>query len=256
MADKHTAPGGIAEAPARLAAVDLERLNRASPEELLAWAADFGERAAIMTSFQKTGCVMIDMAHRAGLGLRVVTVDTLRLHPETYELMAQLEARYHIAIERFEPDPQRLQRMLDQHGEFLFFDSRPKQEHCCWIRKVEPNDRALRTLDVWITGLRHDQSRHRSGVPKATWVEKDGRKLLKLAPLVAWPEEEVDAYLDRYGVPSNTLYDQGYASIGCMICTTPIKPGEDKRAGRWRWFNQYEGDHKKECGIHVDGSGI
>ena len=252
MADKHTAPGGIAEAPARLAAVDLERLNRASPEELLAWAADFGERAAIMTSFQKTGCVMIDMAHRAGLGLRVVTVDTLRLHPETYELMAQLEARYH-RIERFERSAApsthagpawrvSLLRQPSQTGALLL------------IRKVEP------------TTARSGRST--CGSPASATISPDtaaasgrphGSKKTaanSLAPLVAWPEEEVDAYLDRYGVPSNPLYDQGYASIGCTICTTPIKPGEDKRAGRWRWFNQYEGDHKKECGIHVDGSGI
>jgi phosphoadenylyl-sulfate reductase (thioredoxin) len=199
---------------------------------------------------------MIDMAHRAGLELRVATIDTLRLHPETYELMAQLEARYHIVIERFEPDPEHLRTMIEQHGEFLFFDDRAKQEYCCKIRKVEPNNRALETLDVWITGLRHDQSAFRVSVPKATWVERDGRRLLKLAPLVAWSESEVDIYLERNAVPSNPLYNQGYASIGCIICTTPIRPGEDKRAGRWRWFNQYEGDHKKECGIHLDGSGI
>ena len=247
---------GVVEKPTLSDITSLEPLNHASPEALLALAANYGERAAIMTSFQKTGCVMIDMAHRAHLDLRVITVDTLRLHPETYELMDQIEDRYGIAIERFKPEPERLQRMLDQHGEFLFFDSRPKQEHCCWIRKVEPNNRALQTVDVWITGLRRDQSKHRVEVPKASWVERDERRLLKLAPLVAWSEEEVDAYITRYDVPSNKLYDQGYASIGCMICTTPIKPGEDKRAGRWRWFNQYEGDHQKECGIHVDGSGI
>ncbi len=256
MAQNHPRGAGIAEAPAFSTAPDLNTLNRATPEELLAWAAGFGKRAAILTSFQKTGCVMIDMAWRAGLGLRVATIDTLRLHQETYELMARLEARYHLAIERFQPDPEQVQAMIEQYGEFLFFDDRAKQEYCCKIRKIEPNNRALETLDVWITGLRHDQSVHRVSVPKATWIERDGRKLLKLAPLVAWSEEDVDAYLERNDVPSNTLYDQGYASIGCIICTTPIRPGEDKRAGRWRWFNQYESDHNKECGIHLDGSGI
>ncbi len=246
----------IAEKPDLLASADLDALNSAAPEALLEWAHQYGKRAAIVTSFQKSGCIMIDMAHRAGLTLRIVTVDTLRLHRETYELMDRIEQRYGISIERFTPDPERLRQMLAQHGEFLFFDSRPKQEHCCWIRKVEPNNRALQTLDLWITGLRRDQSPHRIAASKAALVQRENRPLLKLAPLADWTEEQVSAYIAAHDVPISPLYDQGYTSIGCMICTTPIKPGEDKRAGRWRWFNQYEDDHKKECGIHIDGSGI
>lgn len=235
----------------------LDALEGMAPEELLAWAfSTHGDRAAIMTSFQNTGCVLIDMASRVVPGFRVATLDTLRLHEETYDIMRRVEARYGVPVERFEPEPARVRKMVAQHGEFLFFDSKPKQEYCCNIRKVEPRDRALETLDVWITGLRHDQSSARKAVPKASEVDIGGRRLLKLSPLVDWTEDAVWRYIRAHDVPYNALYDQGYTSIGCQICTTPTRPGEDKRAGRWRWFNALEDAENKECGIHIGGSGI
>lgn len=232
-------------------------LNRMSPEELLQWAwQSCGERAAILTSFQNTGCVMIDMARRAAPRLRVVTIDTLRLPQETYDLMNALEARYGINIERFTPDPRQLERMLQDHGEYLFFDSREKQEFCCSVRKVEPNRRALETVDIWISGLRRDQSKSRMATPMAAEIQQNGRTLLKLCPLIDWTEQQVSAYMAGHDVPYNKLYDKGYTSIGCEICSTPTRPGEDKRAGRWRWLNQLDRENHKECGIHVGGSGI
>lgn len=231
-------------------------LNEMGPVELLAWAAaNHPGRAGIITSFQDTGCVLIDMMARAAVGLRVITVDTLRLHPETYALMAELESRFGITVERITPDPERLKRMIAQHGEYLFFDSKAKQEFCCNVRKTEPNQRALETLDVWFTGLRRDQSEFRENTPKISLVDRKGRKILKIAPLVDWEQREVNAYIQEHAVPYNKLYDQGYTSIGCVICSTPTLPGEDKRAGRWRWFNALE-KNNKECGIHMGGSGI
>jgi phosphoadenylyl-sulfate reductase (thioredoxin) len=236
----------------------LDRLNALGPEELIAWAyTEYGERAGIITSFQNTGCVMIDMAGRVAPQMRVMTVDTLRLPDETYAFMDTVEKRYGISIERFKPDPERVQRMIDQHGEYLFFDSKPKQEYCCRLRKVEPNQRALETVDVWITGLRRDQSNARKQVDKASIVTQGDRRIIKLAPLVDWTEEEVRDYIAANDVPYNPLYDMGYTSIGCKICTTPTKAWEDKRAGRWRWFNEdQDGGGSKECGIHLGGSGI
>jgi phosphoadenylyl-sulfate reductase (thioredoxin) len=234
----------------------IDELNAMSPEAIFAWARDnHGERAGIITSFQDTGCVMIDIMAQAAPGLRVITVDTLRLHEETYRLMDEIESKYGIAIERFQPDPARLRKMVAQHGEYLFFDTKPKQEYCCNIRKVEPNQRALDSLDVWFTGLRRDHSEFRSSTPKVQLVERGGRKLIKVAPLVDWTEDDIRRYMEEHAVPKNPLYDQGYSSIGCVICTTPTLPHEDKRAGRWRWFNYLEEDNK-ECGIHIGGSGI
>jgi phosphoadenylyl-sulfate reductase (thioredoxin) len=233
----------------------LDELNRRSPEELLRWAAEeHGDRAAIITSFQDTGCVTIDLACRYGVSLRVITVDSLRLHPETYALMDRIEERYGIEIERFQPYPERVKEMIRKHGEYLFFDSKAKQEYCCHIRKVEPNTEALKTVDVWITGLRRDHSDARSGIPKATIVQPDGHKILKLAPLAEWDAEQVWEYIKEHDVPYNELYDRNYTSIGCIICSTPTMPWEDRRAGRWRWQKKEGAD--RECGIHDHGSGI
>ncbi len=234
----------------------LDELNAMSAEDLLQWAwTNHGDRAGIITSFQDTGCVMIDMASRVAPDLRIMTVDTLRLHQETYDLMTQVESRYGVTLERFEPDPDRLKRMVGQHGEYLFFDSKGKQEYCCQVRKVEPNVRALQTVDVWITGLRRDHSEARQETPKASFVQQEWGPILKLAPLADWDEDAVWSYIRERDVPYNTLYEKGYTSIGCFICSTPTLPWEDKRAGRWRWFNQ-SGDTAKECGIHTGGSGI
>jgi phosphoadenylyl-sulfate reductase (thioredoxin) len=236
----------------------LDELNAMGAEDLLRWAwTNFDERAGIITSFQNTGVVTIDMASRVAPDLRVLTVDTLRLHPETYTLMDELEARFGITIERFKPEPDRVSRMIKQHGEYLFFDSKAKQEYCCQVRKVDPNVRALETVDVWITGLRQDQSETRAETAKAVYAPVAWGKVLKLAPLADWSEGQLWDYIRQNELPYNKLYDQGYRSIGCMICSTPVLPHEPARAGRWRWFNALDANDK-ECGIHTNtmGGGI
>jgi phosphoadenosine phosphosulfate reductase len=235
----------------------LDRLNEMSPERLLSWSwENYEARAAIFTSFQNTGCVLVDMSRRVASALRVITVDTLRLHRETYELIAAMEERYGVSVERFQPNPDRVKRMVEQHGEYLFFDNVEKQEYCCQVRKVEPNERALETVDVWITGLRRDHGKPREGTPRIQIVEHNGRPIMKLCPLADWTEERVWRYIRDNDVPHSGLYLKGYSSIGCEVCTTPTLPGESKRAGRWRWTNQLDPDHHKECGIHKNGSGI
>lgn len=235
----------------------MDELSGLSPELLLKWSHQHhGDRAAIFTSFQNTGCLMIDMSHRVAPGLRVITVDTGRLHRETYELIDTIEKRYGLTIERIHPDPESVKRMIERHGEYLFFDNVAKQEYCCKIRKVDPNQRALKTVSVWITGLRRDHGKSREDTARAAFVEQDGRQILKLCPLADWSEERVWQYIRENDVPYNQLYCKGYTSIGCEICTTPTLPSEARRAGRWRWINQADPDHRKECGIHTDGSGI
>lgn len=229
---------------------DLGRLAELPAEELVAEVLRlFGKRAAIGTSLQLSGSVLIDMAHKSGNPFRVFTIDTLRFHQETYSLIDTLEERYGISIERYYPDPLRLEKMIRQHGEYLFFDSKEKQEYCCHIRKVEPHNKVLETLDAWITGLRQDQSQHREKIPPVQTISFRGRTLLKASPLAKWNEERLREYIRRFEVPYNPLFDRGYHSIGCIICSTPIREGEHPRAGRWRWFNAV--DDKKECGIHI-----
>lgn len=228
----------------------LDKLNSMPAPELIKWAFEnFEDRCAIGTSFQLTGTVIIDIASRRLKRFRVFTIDTLRLHPETYEAINSAEERYGIKIERFFPDEGALKNMVKKFGEYLFFTDKAKQEHCCFIRKIEPNKRVLKTLDVWITGLRRDQSDYRKDVEKAVIIEEDDRKILKLSPLADWNMDRIWKYVKENKLPYNKLFDKGYDSIGCIICSTPLVEGEPFRSGRWRWF--HEEDDKKECGIHT-----
>ena len=236
--------------------VDFESL---SAEEILFWAgAKFPGRAVISTSFQYTGVALIHMATSMGIGLRVATVDTLRLQPETYSFIKQIEDRYQCGVEVYQPEPEQVESMIARFGEYLFFDSMEKQKHCCKVRKTRPHDRLVKTMDCWISGMRRDQSDHRRDhAPKATVVPEYGtrRKIFKLNPMADWSEERLLQYIETHRIPTHPLYDRGYQSIGCIICSTPTLPGEDKRAGRWRWFNLKDRpvwDHKKECGLHYN----
>ena len=215
----------------------------------------FGKRAVIITSGQLTGMIIVHMAHENGIPFRVCTIDTLRLFPETYAFLEQVEARYGIQIEYIKPDLERVDQMINQHGEFLFFDSKDKQEYCCHIRKVEPLERLLVDIDVWFSGLRRDQSENRQRTPKAQIIEKKGRSILKINPLFDWTEEQVRSFINERDIPINPLLvskanEQFYESLGCTICTTPTLPGESRRAGRWRWQNTPLAENKKECGLH------
>ncbi|MBN1586675.1 MAG: phosphoadenylyl-sulfate reductase [Candidatus Omnitrophica bacterium] len=235
--------------------------SKAAPEDLLVEVFGLlGDRAALGTSGQLAGSAILDMAVGAGLHPRVYTLDTGRLFPETLEYFQTLEKRYGLRIERFTPNKANLDQMIARHGENLFFDSKEKQELCCRLRKVEPNLEALATLDAWVTGLRADQSEHRAGVRRLEMISLDfpegSRSLLKVCPLADWTEAQVRAYLEEHNVPLHPLleWEQNgwrYESLGCVICTTPIGPGEPRRAGRWRWFNQSVADDKKECGLHL-----
>lgn len=218
----------------------------------------FGTRFAVGTAGQLTESAIVGLCVEAGFKPRVFTIDTGRLFPETLAHFSEMEKKYGLSIERFYPDSQATDALVLENGEFLFFDSKEKQELCCRIRKVIPNERALRTLDVWVTGLRADQSPSRQRTPKLELVEReeDGQKrfLLKVAPLVDWTEARVVDFVRDHHVPANDLMTKTlpggwrYESLGCVICTTPIGPHEPRRAGRWRWFNQ---DAAKECGLHL-----
>ncbi len=243
-----------AKAPGDFRDDELDLFEDHNGLEIIRWAFEtYGDRATIGTSLQHTGMTQIDLANRAVDSFRVFTVDTLRLHEETYEFYQTVQDHYDLDLDIYRPDPEEVREMIDRHGEYLFFDSREKQQLCCDIRKSHPQERALEDVDVWIAGLRRDQSEKRSSVPKAQIVEENGEKILKLAPLAEWTEEDVWEYIEENDVPYNPLFDEGYKTISCRICTTPVQEDEDKRAGRWRWFN----NHDRECGLHYsDGGGI
>jgi len=216
----------------------------------------FGSKASIASSGQLTDVAIIDVAHKADADLHVYTIDPLRLHESTYDLNLRLEEHYQIELNVFQPEEADLEPMVRQHGTYLFFDSREKQELCCNVRKVLPNNRALKSLDCWITGLRRDQSAARANMAVCELITFEGREIIKISPLAGWTEQEVWDYVQDNKVPYDSLFDPmpngaRYRSLGCIICTTPELPHEEVRSGRWRWFNNNESENKKECGLHL-----
>jgi phosphoadenosine phosphosulfate reductase len=213
--------------------------------EILGWAWErFGPRAAIGTSFQGAGLVMIHHAVRAGLTLPVFTLDTQLLFPETLALKKRLEDFFGLSIEGVIPDLS-LEEQARDFGPELW---KTKPDTCCSLRKVEPLKKKLAELDVWITGLRRQQSetRGKTGILEQYHFDvlRD-RTVLKLNPMANWSREAVWQYLREHAIPYNPLHDRGYRSIGCWPCTRPTSEGENERAGRWTGFD------KAECGIHT-----
>lgn len=224
----------------------------APAEELIAWALEsFHPRAAVVTSFQAEGMVILDMACRLRPAVRVITLDTGRLPPETYEMVETVRERYGVQVEVFFPDARRVEAMVRRSGPNLFYDSAARRQECCHVRKVEPLERALSGLDAWLTGLRRDQAPDRADTPRAAPDLRFGggreTPLWKLAPLADWTWDDVQSYVQAHDVPLHPLYARGYTSIGCAPCTRAPRPGEGPRAGRWWW----ERDEARECGLHV-----
>ena len=196
--------------------------------------------------------VLIDMAVGSGLPFRVFSLDTGRLHAETYQFIEKVRRHYSITIEAFSPQAEAVQALVRDKGLFSFYKDGHKE--CCGIRKVEPLMRALRPLRAWMTGQRRDQSPGtRAEVPVMQLDRTFGtpeRPLVKFNPLSHWTSKQVWTYIRERNVPYNELHNRGFISIGCEPCTRPTNPGEHERAGRWWW----EEETKRECGLHVSAT--
>lgn len=216
------------------------------PEALLEWAMDrFGDRFALMSSFQAEACVLIDMASHINSDVRVMTIDTARMPQEQYDIIQTIRDRYGINVEMLFPEASAVETLVRRNGPNLFYESVNKRLLCCHIRKVLPLNRALRQLDCWGTGLRRDQWATRANIRKVD-LDHDHGGLVKIAPLADWTEEDVWDYIREEEVPVHPLYERGYTSISCTPCTRPVPEGEDPRSGRWWW----ETNAPKECGMH------
>lgn len=221
-------------------------LESAPAEELLAWVEQrLGARAAIASSFGAEDMVLIDLARKHAPSLRLFTLDTGRLPPETYELIEVVRNRYGIPVETYFPERGSVEALESSQGYFSFRRGLQERKECCAIRKVEPLRRALQGREGWVTGLRREQSINRTDVAVVELDRAHGG-LLKLNPLAAWGRQQVWDYIQANAVPYSALHDRGYASIGCAPCTRAVKPYEDERAGRWWW----ESREHSECGLH------
>ena len=226
----------------------VEKLNKElenkSTQEVVEFFFKNFEKVALSSSLAAEDQVLTDLMLKENKNATIFTLDTGRLHPETYDVMDATNLKYGVKIDVFFPLNEKVQELYQTQGVNGHYESIENRKNCCNIRKIEPLKRALRGLDVWITGLRAAQSVTRVDMPLVEWDENF--KVIKVNPLINWSEENVWDYIKTNKVPYNKLHDKGFPSIGCAPCTRAIKDGEDIRAGRWWWENP---EHK-ECGLH------
>ena len=227
-----------------------EKLEKATAQEVVQWAANrFGSKIALASSFGAEDVALIDIIAKIDKNIKVFTLDTGRLHQETYNIIDAVREKYGVAVDVYFPKGDKVEELENKNGVNSFYRSVELRTLCCQIRKGEPLKRALSGLDAWITGLRKDQASSRASIKKVELDTVNGN-IVKVNPLRDWTSEQVWSYIRENQVPYNKLFDQGYTSIGCAPCTRPTKPGEDPRAGRWWWETT-----TKECGLHYKFKG-
>ena len=228
-----------------------ETLRKQSPREIIKYAlANFSNIAVSFSGAEDVA--LIELAYKLASPLQVFSLDTGRLHPETYQFIETVRKHYKIDIDVMTPNSQDLEKFVKEKGLFSFYEDGHKE--CCGIRKVEPLKRKLATLEAWISGQRKDQSPStRSSVPVIEidhGNSNDKRKLIKFNPLANWSSKEVWDYIRMSECPFNSLHEKGFISIGCEPCTRPVLPNQHEREGRWWW----EEATQKECGLHIASS--
>ena len=217
-----------------------------SAEQLIQWCMDqYGLKAGLACSFGMEDMILIDIIAKLKGPITIFTLDTGRLHEETYEIMERVRSHYGLEIKTYFPNLEQVEKLVREKGFFSFKENIENRKECCEIRKIEPLNRALSELHAWVTGLRRDQAVTRTETPKIL-EDIDHPPLVKINPLADWTQAQVEAYIDQHKVPVNALHKKNFPSIGCAPCTRPIEAGEDIRAGRWWWENP---EHK-ECGLH------
>jgi phosphoadenosine phosphosulfate reductase len=213
-------------------------LDDAPPDEILRWAVGmFGDRICVTSSM--TDAVIVHMASVIRPGIDVVFLDTGYHFAETIGTRDAVAAVYPVNLVNVKPS----WTVAEQDAELGPRLYRRNPDLCCYLRKVEPLERALGRYDAWITGVRRDETVERRGARAVEW---DGRReMVKVNPIASWAQKQVDDYIAEHGIVVNPLVYDGYPSIGCSTCTGRVAPGEDPRSGRWA------GTGKTECGIHL-----
>ena len=222
------------------------RLRGLSNVDALRTLADlFPDEIIFSTSLGYEDQVITDLILANDISISIFTLDTGRMFAETYSVWKKTNDRYDTKISAFFPDRKAEESLMTGKGPYSMYDSVENRKECCFIRKMEPLNRALAGRKVWITGIRAEQSPNRQTMTQLEW--DDAHQLFKFHTLMDWTFDEVKQYVRDNNVPYNPLHDRGFVSIGCQPCTRAIQPGEDFRAGRWWW----EDNSKKECGLHT-----
>ncbi|MFA4869704.1 MAG: phosphoadenylyl-sulfate reductase [Pedobacter sp.] len=223
-----------------------EKIKDLDPVEALRFFADqYPGKIVFSTSFGWEDQVITHMIFANDIPIEVFTLETGRLFPETYYVWNRTLEIYNKPIHAYFPDAQALQQMVDKKGPNSFYESVDNRKECCGIRKLEPLRRALKGNDLWVTGIRSEQSMNRHDMANLEWDEQN--QMIKFHPIFFWSLDKVKEYIKINNIVYNTLHDKGFPSIGCAPCTRAVREGEDFRAGRWWWEDQ----SKKECGLHA-----
>ena len=223
-----------------------ERFINESPVKVLEFfLKEYSGKIAFASSLGAEDQVLTHMVLSIDPSVKIFTLDTGRLFPETYDLIDRTNSRFDFKMEVYFPSAKKVEKMVREKGINLFYESVENRKQCCYTRKIEPLHRALEGYEMWITGLRKDQSITRNN-NSLVELDENNHGLIKLNPLINWTEEMVWNYIEEYNIPYNKLHNQGFSSIGCQPCTRAIENGEDVRAGRWWW----EMPEHKECGLH------
>ena len=233
-------------------AIDLPQLisdcTDATPQNILKHAlAAFGDELWLSFSGAED-VVLLDMAWKINPQVKVFSLDTGRLHPETYRFLEQVREHYKINIEVLSPDATQVEALVREKGLFSFY--KDGHNECCGVRKIAPLRRKLATVKAWATGQRRDQSpgtrSQVAAVELDTAFSIPEQPLYKFNPLAQMSSEEIWAYIRMLEIPYNSLHERGFISIGCEPCTRPVLPNQHEREGRWWW----EEATQKECGLH------
>jgi len=215
------------------------------PERMQQIASHFaGKKLVFSTSFGQEDQAITHAIASQNLGIEIFTLDTGRQFQESYELIDLTVKKLGFELKTYFPQTQAVEKLVAEKGFNSFYTSVENRKECCFIRKIEPLNRALQGADVWITGLRAEQSENRADMPMIEWDAQ--KNLYKINPLIDWSFETMTEYLTEHKIPQNPLHKKGFISIGCAPCTRAIAEGEHPRAGRWWWENS-----QKECGLHA-----
>jgi len=223
-----------------------QALNGLNTVEKLHYLAEkYKGRIVFSTSFGWEDQAITHLIFANNIPIKVFTLETGRLFPETYYVWNRTLEIYQQPIHAYFPQSDLLQDMVAKKGPNSFYENVENRKECCYIRKIEPLKRALAGNEIWITGIRAEQSTNREGMEDLEWDE--GNQMIKFHPIFDWTLDDVKQYIKENNIVYNTLHDKGFPSIGCAPCTRAVREGEDFRAGRWWWEDQ----SKKECGLHA-----
>lgn len=220
-------------------------VGRNTEEALSLLSKNFPNKIIFSTSFGLEDQVITHIIFSKNIPIKIFTLDTGRLFPETYSVWSRTKEIYNKNISSYSPYTETIQNLVSEKGPNSFYESVENRQKCCYIRKVEPLKRALKGNEIWVTGIRKEQSASRNNLSPVEWDENN--HIIKYHPLFDWGFEEVKSFISKNHVPYNPLHDKGFPSIGCQPCTRAVKPGDDPRSGRWWW----EDATKKECGLHI-----